>query len=217
MLPMGLTSEIVAKQFGITREEQDAFSLESHKRATKAWASGHFQNEIVPVNARAFDKETGNVIEGQWKTIDKDDGFREGLTLEKLQKLKPAFSEDGITTAGNSSQISDGASAVVLATRQKAQELGLTPIGKIVGSSVAGVPSRIMGIAPAVAIPKLLNTFGLETKDIDIWELNEAFASQTVYVLKELGLDRSKLTHLEVPLRWVTLLVQLVVDSSQRC
>lgn len=192
LMPMGITSEIVAKEYGITREDQDAFGLLSQQKAAKAWESGHFDPEIVPVNARVFDKETGEVKEGEFQMITKDDGYRKGLTLEKLAKLKPAFSEDGTTTAGNASQVSDGASAVLLMTRAKAEELGIKPIGKIVHSAVAGVPSRIMGIAPAKAIPVLLNQLGLETKDIDIWELNEAFASQSLYCIRELGLDADK-------------------------
>lgn len=192
LMPMGITSEIVAKEYGITREDQDAFGLLSQQKAAKAWESGHFDPEIVPVNARVFDKETGEVKEGEFQMVTKDDGYRKGLTLEKLAKLKPAFSEDGTTTAGNASQVSDGASAVLLMTRAKAEELGIKPIGKIVHSAVAGVPSRIMGIAPAKAIPVLLNQLGLETKDIDIWELNEAFASQSLYCIRELGLDADK-------------------------
>lgn len=192
LMPMGITSEIVAKEYGITRADQDAFGLLSQQKAAKAWESGHFDAEIVPVNARVFDKETGEVKEGEFQMITKDDGFRKGLTLEKLAKLKPAFSDDGTTTAGNASQVSDGASATLLMTRAKAEELGIKPIGKIVHSAVAGVPSRIMGIAPAKAIPVLLKQLGLETNDIDIWELNEAFASQSLYCIRELGLDVDK-------------------------
>ncbi|VVT58933.1 uncharacterized protein SAPINGB_P006457 [Magnusiomyces paraingens] len=192
LMPMGITSENVAKEFGISRADQDAFGLLSQQKAVKAWESGHFDAEIVPVEARVFDKETGEIKENEWTTITKDDGFRKGLTIEKLAKLKPAFTTDGTTTAGNSSQISDGASATLLMTRAKADALGLKPIGKIVHSAVAGVPSRLMGIAPAVAVPTLLKQVGLETKDIDIWELNEAFASQSLYVIRTLGLDVDK-------------------------
>lgn len=189
LMPMGITSEIVAKEFGISREDQDAFGVLSQSKAAAAWESGHFDKEIVPVEARVFDKESGEITEGEWTTISRDDGFRKGLTIEKLAKLKPAFTADGTTTAGNASQVSDGASATLLMTREKASQLGLAPIGKIVHSAVAGVPSRIMGIAPAVAIPALLSQVGLETKDIDIWELNEAFASQSLYVVRKLGID----------------------------
>lgn len=189
LLPMGITSEIVAKEFGISREDQDAFGLLSQQKAVKAWENDHFKNEIIPVKARVFDKETGEVKPDQWQMIEKDDGFRKGLTLEKLAKLKPAFTDDGTTTAGNASQISDGASAVLLMTRAKANELGIKPLGKFVHSSVAGVPSRIMGIAPAKAIPSLLSQVGLEIKDIGIWELNEAFASQSLYVIRTLGIN----------------------------
>lgn len=191
LMPMGITSENVAKKFGITREDQDVFGKASQDKTAASWESGHFQKEVIPINARAFDKE-GNVIEGKWNLIEKDDGFRKGLTLEKLASLKPAFTEDGTTTAGNASQVSDGASAVLLLTRSKAEELGIKPIGKFVHSAVAGVPSRLMGVAPAYAIPKLLKETGLETTDIDIWELNEAFASQSLYVIRSLGLDPAK-------------------------
>lgn len=191
LVPMGITSENVAKEYGITREDQDLFGKESQDKTTAAWESGQFKREIVPVTARAFDGE-GNVIENKWVVIEKDDGFRKGITLEKLASLKPAFSEDGTTTAGNASQVSDGASAVLLMTRSKAQELGLKPIGKFVHSAVAGVPSRLMGIAPAYAVPKLLSETGLKKEDVDIWELNEAFASQSLYVIRSLGLDPAK-------------------------
>lgn len=191
LMPMGLTSENVAKEYGISRADQDAFGKSSQDKTASSWESGHFDKEVVSVEARAFDKD-GNVIEGEWKTISRDDGFRKGLTLEKLASLKPAFTEDGTTTAGNSSQVSDGASAVVLLTRAKAEELGIKPIGKFVHSAVAGVPSRVMGIAPAFAVPKLLSQVGLTIQDIDIFELNEAFASQSLHVIRELGLDMEK-------------------------
>lgn len=191
LMSMGMTSENVAREFNISREDQDKFGKISQDKTVAAWESGHFKNEVVPVKARAFDKE-GNVIEGEWKLIEQDDGFRKGLTLEKLASLKPVFAEDGTTTAGNASQVSDGASAVLLLTRAKAEELGIKPIGKFVHSAVAGVPARVMGIAPAYAIPKLLKETGLEVDDIDIWELNEAFASQSLHVIRSVGINPDK-------------------------
>ncbi|KAK9241515.1 Thiolase, N-terminal domain-containing protein [Lipomyces tetrasporus] len=196
-LPMGLTSENVTTDFGISREFQDHFAVRSHAKASKAWSEGHFDEEIVPVRARkVYDEKKGERPlengEVEWVNIGKDDGIRAGTTYEKLAKLKPVFSETGATTAGNSSQISDGASAVLLMSREKADKLGLKPIGRFVTSVVAGVPARIMGIAPSVSIPKLLNVAGLKLDDIDIFELNEAFASQSLYCIRELGLDVEK-------------------------
>lgn len=190
-LTMGTTSENVAKQFGVSREDQDRFAKESHDKAAAAWASGHFQREVVPIQARAADKE-GKVIDGQWTRVDRDDGIRAGLTLAKLAQLKPAFSSDGATTAANASQVSDGASAVLLMTRAKADSLGVKPLGKFVHSVVAGCPARLMGIAPAFAIPKLLAETGLTVDDIDVWELNEAFASQCLHVIRAVGINPAK-------------------------
>ncbi|ANB12862.1 acetyl-CoA C-acyltransferase [Sugiyamaella lignohabitans] len=190
LMPMGITSENVAEKYGITREEQDHFAYLSHTRAARATESGHFAKEIVPVEARFVDEngvESPNTV-----TVSKDDGIRATISLDKLATLKPVFSETGTTTAGNSSQISDGASAVLLMTRAKAHELGLRPVARFIASKAAGVPSALMGIGPAAAIPKLLERVGLVSSDIDVWEINEAFASQSVYCVKELGLDSDK-------------------------
>uniref|UniRef100_A0A060TEZ7 ARAD1D18480p n=1 Tax=Blastobotrys adeninivorans TaxID=409370 RepID=A0A060TEZ7_BLAAD len=176
MVPMGITSESVAKKYGITREVQDQFAKASHDKAHAAVVSGHFKHEIAPV---------GEVVA--------DDGVRANVSLEKLGSLKPVFAEDGVTTAGNSSQITDGASAVVLMSRQRAQELGMTPIGKFIGSVTAGVPAALMGIGPALAVPKLLKAYDLEVKDIDVFEINEAFASQSVYCMQQIAIPEEKL------------------------
>ncbi|KAK6197053.1 peroxisomal acetyl-CoA C-acyltransferase [Scheffersomyces amazonensis] len=188
LMPMGITSENVATKYGITRLDQDKFSVESHLKAAKATESGHFAKEIIPVNARV--SEPDQPIE--YKNISIDDGIRASSTLEKLSTLKPVFAEDGTTTAGNSSQISDGASAVILTTRKFADELGIKPIARFLGSSVAGVPSAFMGVGPSEAIPQLLNRLKLSVNDIDIFELNEAFASQSLYCINKLNLDINK-------------------------
>ncbi|KAK9342145.1 Thiolase, N-terminal domain-containing protein [Lipomyces starkeyi] len=195
-LPMGVTSENVTTEFGISREFQDQFAVRSHANASKAWIEGYFDEEVVPVRARkVYDEKKGEKPENgeaEWVTIGKDDGIRAGTTYETLAKLKPVFSETGATTAGNSSQISDGASAVLLMSREKADKLGLKPIGRFVTSVVCGVPARVMGIAPAIAVPKLLDVAGLKIEDIDMFEINEAFASQSLYCIRELGVDIEK-------------------------
>lgn len=186
-LPMGVTSENVAKQFGITREKQDKFAAESYRRAVEAQKAGLFASEIIPVKTFVEDKD-GNETE---LTVDKDEGPIP-TSLEKLQKLKPAFSEDGGSTAGNSSQVSDGAAAVLLMKRSKAKKLGLKPLARYISFAVVGVPPAIMGIGPAVAIPAALEKAGLKTSDIDVYEINEAFASQAVYCCEVLKLDMNK-------------------------
>lgn len=188
LMPMGITSENVAKKFGISREDQDAFALQSHLKANKATESGHFLNEIIPIKARTNNEdELLNIVE-----VSKDDGVRGGSTLEKLASLKPVFADDGTTTAGNSSQISDGASVVIITTRDNAEKIGVKPIARFVGSSVAGVPSDLMGIGPSAAVPQLLNRLKFDINDIDIFELNEAFASQSLYCIKKLGINHDK-------------------------
>jgi acetyl-CoA acyltransferase 1 len=188
LLPMGITSENVAKEFGVSRQKQDEFSVLSHQRAAHAWKSGWYTEEVIPVNTTVLDK-SGNAKQ---VTVKYDDGIRADTTYDGLSKLKPAFSETGTTTAGNASQVSDGAAAVLLMKRKKAQELGLDILGKFVAFAVAGVPPHIMGIGPAVAIPKVLQRVGLKTSDVDIYEINEAFASQAVYCVEKLGLDINK-------------------------
>lgn len=188
LMPMGITSENVASKYGISREDQDRFAVQSHLKAHKATELGHFAKEIIPVKARlnGEDEPLNEVI------IDKDDGVRGSSSYEKLSTLKPVFAEDGTTTAGNLSQISDGASCVILTTRANAEKHGYKPIGRFIGSAVAGVPAAYMGVGPAFAIPQLLSRFGLTTDDIDIFELNEAFASQSLYVINKLGLNTDK-------------------------
>jgi acetyl-CoA acyltransferase 1 len=186
LLPMGITSENVAVRFGVTREEMDAFATESHKRAFAAREK--FKAEIVPITARVKDADTGKWSE---VTVDFDDGVRETTTVAGLGKLRPVFKKGGTTTAGNSSQVSDGASATLITTRARARELGLTPIATLRHYAVSGVDPAVMGIGPAFAIPDVLAKAGLTTSDIDLYEINEAFASQAVYCVKKLGLSPS--------------------------
>ncbi len=177
---MGLTAENVAKMFEVSRQDQDAFALESHKRAIAAIESGRFDAEIVPVKTR----------EGAEFKV--DEGPRADSTLEALAGLRPVFSARGTVTAGNSSQTSDGAAFTVLMSEDKAKELGLEPIARYVGYAVAGVAPEIMGIGPVEAIPKLLTKTGVSLADIDVIELNEAFAAQALAVVRKLGLDPAK-------------------------
>ncbi|KAF8642007.1 hypothetical protein AX16_009729 [Volvariella volvacea WC 439] len=187
---MGWTSENVAADFNITREEQDEFAAISFQRAEKAQSLGYFDQEIVPFTV--FQKDAT----GQRKrvVVTKDDGVRPGTTKEKLAKIKPAFPQwgKGTTTGGNASQVTDGAAAVLLMTRRKAEELGLKILGKHATTAVCGVPPRIMGVAPAYAIPQALGLAGLTVEDVDLFEINEAFASQYVYTLKQLHLPIEK-------------------------
>ncbi|KAK3819778.1 MAG: Thiolase, N-terminal domain-containing protein [Benniella sp.] len=195
-VPMGITSENVASDFSITREDQDRFASESNEKALKAQEQGLFNAEIVPVKVQQ--KQTIKGEDGQEKEvikeviISKDEGPRAGSTVEKLGKLKPVFKKDGSTTAGNASQVSDGAAAVVLMRRSKAQELGCTILARWCGAKVVGCPPRIMGIGPAVAIPAVLRDVGLRVDDVDIYEINEAFASQALYSVRTLGIQPAK-------------------------
>lgn len=195
IMPMGLTSENVATRYSVGRAEQDVFAVESHRRAASARAAGHFDAEIVPVHTRfqEVDKQGNKVGDEQAVTVTQDDGIRANATLEALAKLKPAFASDGTSTAGNSSQVSDGAAATLLMRRSTAAELGLTSsiIGKFVAATVVGCAPDEMGIGPALAIPRLLDQLGLETADVDRWEINEAFASQAIYCVRELGLQEA--------------------------
>ncbi|MFT9488046.1 MAG: acetyl-CoA C-acetyltransferase [Tepidibacillus sp.] len=191
-MAMGLTAEQVAKQFEVSREEQDAFALQSHQRAAKAIAEGKFKEEIVPVKVtKTMMDETGKVRKEEI-IFDTDEGVRTDTSMEALAKLKPAFMANGTVTAGNSSQTSDGAAAVMVMSREKAEELGLKPIARFINYAVSGVAPDIMGIGPVTAIPKALERAGLTLEDIDLFELNEAFAAQAVYVIRELGLDSEK-------------------------
>ncbi|CAH1238531.1 ACAA1 [Branchiostoma lanceolatum] len=188
IIPMGITSENVAERFGVTRETQDKFAAISQQRACAATEGGLFQDEIVPVKTKIVDKD-GNERE---ITVTKDDGVRQGTTKEKLARLPPAFKKGGSTTAGNSSQVSDGAAAVLVARRSKASELGLPVFGVIRSYAVVGVPPDVMGIGPAYAIPEALKKAGLSVDDIDVFEVNEAFASQAVYSVDKLGIPWEK-------------------------
>ena len=169
---MGETGENVAERFNVTREEQDEFALQSHRRWAAAQEAGRFADELMPVGE-----------------VDRDEHPRPGTSFEKLAALKPAFREGGSLTAGNSSGINDGAAALVVASEEKARELGVAPFGRFVASAVAGVDPRIMGVGPVPAVCKVLERAGLRVADLDLVELNEAFASQSIYVIRELGLD----------------------------
>ncbi|CAO3653938.1 unnamed protein product [Mucor fragilis] len=188
LIPMGITSENVAAEFSVTRAKQDAFAASSHAKAVAAQKNGWFKEEIVPLEATVTDKE------GKETTIlvDRDDGVRPGTTPETLAKLKPAFNENGTTTAGNASQVSDGAAAVLLMKRKTAEKLGLPIIGKYITSAVVGVPPKIMGVGPAYAIPVALERAGLKVSDVDVYEINEAFASQAVYSVEKLQIPLEK-------------------------
>lgn len=185
---MGQTAENVANKYGVSREEQDAFGYRSHMRAIAAQDAGKFKDGIVPLEFEQMVLENGKAVT---KTIvfDADEGPRRGTTPEAMAKLRPAFSPKGTVTAGNSSQMSDGAAAVMVMERGKAESLGLKPLVRFVGFSLGGVPPEIMGIGPTVAVPKILELTGLSLDDIGLIELNEAFASQSLVVIRELGLD----------------------------
>ncbi|KAG1147174.1 hypothetical protein G6F37_004714 [Rhizopus arrhizus] len=187
-LPMGITSENVAAEYGITREEQDLFSAESHKKAAAAQKAGYFKEEIVPCKVTVLDKDGKE----QTVIVDQDEGIRPSTTPEGLAKLKPAFKPTGSTTAGSSSQISDGAAAVLLMKRKTAHKLNLPILGKYVTSASVGVPPRIMGVGPAYAIPVAVERAGLKISDVDIYEINEAFASQALYTVKVLNIPSEK-------------------------
>jgi len=186
LIPMGVTSENVAERFGVTRAQQDELAVISHTRALQAQKAGRFKKEIVPVSTSFVSPDGKKDI-----VVTEDDGPRE-TTLEGLSKLKTVFKANGTTTAGTSSQVSDGAAAVLLMRRSKAEELKVPIIGSMKGFSVVGVEPDVMGIGPAEAIPAVLKQTGLTIKDIDIFELNEAFASQAVYCVKKLGLSMDK-------------------------
>ncbi|NXK35492.1 THIKB thiolase, partial [Piprites chloris] len=217
LIPMGITSENVAEKFGVSRKKQDAFALASQQKSTKhtaisqerssaafcclpilnsgaakAQQMGLFKTEIVPVKTTIVDNQ------GNQKpiTVNQDEGIRPSTTLEGLAKLRPAFKEDGSTTAGNASQVSDGAAAVLLAKRSKAAQLGLPVLGVLRSFAVVGVPPDVMGIGPAYAIPVAVEKAGLTLNDIDIYEINEAFASQAVYCVEKLGIPMEKVNPL---------------------
>lgn len=188
---MGLTAEAVAREYNVSREDQDKFSLRSHQRAIEAIKNGHLQDGIVPIKVSENYIKEGKVATRDY-VVDTDEGPRAESSLEALAKLKPVFAADGCVTAGNSSQTSDGAAFVLVMSEQKMNELGLKPIARLVSYAVVGVPPRIMGIGPIYAIPKALQQAGLKKEDIDLIELNEAFASQSLAIVRELGLDEEK-------------------------
>ena len=190
-LSMGLTAENLAERYGITREEADRFALRSHQRAIEAIDSGKFDEEVVPVTVREVVYENG-----QTRTVEKefrvDEGPRRDTSLEALAALRPVFRVNGTVTAGNASQKSDGAAAAVVMSERMVKELGVEPMGRLIGFALAGVPPEIMGIGPVEAIRKVLKQTGLTLDDIDLIELNEAFAAQALAVIREVGLDEEK-------------------------
>jgi acetyl-CoA acyltransferase len=186
---MGLTAEAVAKQFNVSREDQDEFAFNSHRKALQAQADGKFDKQIVPIIIeQTFINENGKK-ETKSYTVNKDEGPRTDTNAAALGKLKPVFAADGTVTAGNASQMSDGAAFVLIMSEQMVNELNLTPIARMVSYSAAGVEPRIMGIGPVKAIPKALKQAGLTLNDINLIELNEAFASQALAVTRELGIN----------------------------
>lgn len=196
IMPMGITSENVAERYGISRADQDAFGAASHIRASKAQQNGVFDKEIVPVSVTNPPGEgDGSPTPQPIETVavSKDDGIRHNASTESMAKLKPVFKETGTTTAGNSSQISDGAAAALMMRRSTANSLGLSSsiIGKFAGATVVGVAPDEMGIGPAYAIPALLSSLEINKEEVSVWEINEAFASQALYCVMKLGLDRA--------------------------
>ncbi len=190
-LSMGNTAELLAKRFGIGREEQDRYSLESHRRAAAAIAQGRFRDEIVPVRVRRWVEQDGRWVSEE-VVFQVDEGVRPDTSLEALAKLPPAFAKDGTVTAGNASQMSDGAAACVVMSGRKAEALGLRPLGVFRSFAVAGVPPELMGIGPVEAVPKACRLAGIEPSDVDLVELNEAFAVQTLAVMRLLELDPAR-------------------------
>jgi acetyl-CoA acyltransferase len=191
-LSMGLTAEAVAKDYNISREAQDEFSYNSHQKAIAAIQNGHFKSGILPINIEETYVDAKGKRQKRNYTVDTDEGPRADTSVEALAKLKPAFAAGGVVTAGNSSQTSDGAAFVIVMGEKMMNELGLKPIGRLVSCAVAGVHPRIMGIGPVAAIPKALKQAGMNLSQIDLIELNEAFASQALAVIREAGLDASK-------------------------
>lgn len=186
---MGLTAEAVAKEYNVSREDQDEFSLKSHQKAINAIQNGYFKSGILPINIEeVYVNEKGKKAKRSF-TVDTDEGPRADTSIEALAKLKPVFAANGSVTAGNSSQTSDGAAFVIVMSEKMVKELGIKPIGRLVACASAGVEPRIMGIGPVAAVPKALKQAGKSLNDIDLVELNEAFASQSIAVIRELGLN----------------------------
>ncbi|WP_277585634.1 acetyl-CoA C-acetyltransferase [Psychrobacillus antarcticus] len=189
---MGHTAEQVATKYGISRADQDAFAVRSHELAAAAIAAGKFNDDIVPVEVIKHFVDENNKAQQKKFMFEMDEGVRLGTTVETLAKLRPAFNVRGSVTAGNASQTSDGAGAVLIMDREVAEAQGLKPLAKFRSFAVGGVPPEVMGIGPIVAVPKALKLAGLSIEDIDLWEINEAFASQSIQVVRHLGLDMDK-------------------------
>ncbi len=188
-LSMGLTAEAVAKEYKVSRDDQDEFAANSHKKAAAAIQNGYFKNGILPISVEQVYVDENGKRKTKNYTIDTDEGVRADTTPQVLAKLKPAFAANGSVTAGNSSQTSDGAAFVMVMSERMVNELGITPIGRLVNCVSAGVHPRIMGIGPVAAVPKVLKAASMQLEDIDLIELNEAFASQSLAVIRELNLN----------------------------
>jgi acetyl-CoA acyltransferase len=189
---MGLTAENVAEKYGVSRKDQDAFALLSNQRATAAVESGGFDEQIVPLQVEVIEADDNKGLVSKTFTFKRDEGPRADTSLEALAKLRPAFKEGGTVTAGNSSQMSDGAAGVIVMSHEKAEALGLKPLVRFIAYAVRGVAPELMGIGPIAAVPKVLELTGLSLDDIGLIELNEAFAAQSLAVIRELGLDQEK-------------------------
>jgi len=189
---MGLTAEEVSKQYKISREAQDQFSYESHMKAAAAWKAEKFKGEVVPITVKEVYVDENMQKKTREYVVEKDEGIRADTTVEGLSKLRPVFAAGGTVTAGNSSQTSDGAAFVMVVSEKMLKQLNVKPIARMVSYAAAGVDPRIMGIGPVAAIPKALKIAGMKLQDIDLIELNEAFAAQSLAVVQELGIDRTK-------------------------
>ncbi|MBD1370746.1 acetyl-CoA C-acetyltransferase [Hazenella sp. IB182357] len=189
-MSMGHTAEEVAQRYNVSREEQDAFAVDSHRKAAAAIAAGKFKDEIVPITVKHQYIDENGKLQVKEQVFDTDEGVRPDSNTQVLGKLRPAFHIKGSVTAGNSSQTSDGAAAVIVMSREKAEELGIKPLAIFRGFTLGGVAPEVMGIGPVVAIPKLLEKTGIKLEEIDLIELNEAFASQSIAVINELGLNK---------------------------
>ena len=187
---MGLTAEAVAKKYNVSREAQDEFSYNSHMKALRALENGTFKEDIVPIEVESIFLDAAGKKQSKKYTVTQDEGPRKGTSKEILAKLRPVFAAGGSVTAGNSSQMSDGASFVMIMSEEMVKELNIEPIARMVSYAAAGVPPNIMGIGPVAAVPKALKRAGLKLQDIDLFELNEAFASQSLAVIDELKLDK---------------------------
>ncbi len=192
-MPMGLTAEQVVRKFKVTREDQDVFAFHSHRKALDAIREGKFRDEIVPVATTVYDVKDGGRPVRREIVFEVDEGPRADTTIEALAKLKPAFDPKGTVTAGNASQMSDGAAAAVVVSEKALKALGAEPLARFLGFAVAGVPPEIMGIGPVEAVPKLLKRLRIKLTRVDLIELNEAFAAQSLPVIRELGLDPDRI------------------------